>query len=92
MERVVVTCSKQRFALQREAGQLCIRANQGHTMEVGDCWSYGTVYFCVDHPLCVWVIFFLCGSSSFCVGHPLSVWVIFFQCESLVWGVVVVEV
>ena len=34
VRRVVANSDKQRFALKEEAGQLWIRANQGHSMEV----------------------------------------------------------
>ena len=37
VQRVVANCPKQRFALRDDpdTGQLQIRANQGHTVEVG---------------------------------------------------------
>ena len=41
IEKIVKTNDKQRFALEKdENGRLMIRANQGHTMEVGIYISY----------------------------------------------------
>lgn len=47
VQRVVTNCHKQRFALQDDpsTGQLQIRANQGHTIQVSECYSV-CVYVC----------------------------------------------
>ena len=43
MRRVASENEKQRFALREEPGELLIRANQGHSMEVGVVGGCGLV-------------------------------------------------
>lgn len=50
VRRVVASNDKQRFALKEEVGQLWIRANQGHTMEVGTLGA--RVLLCSEYSFC----------------------------------------
>ena len=50
VRRVVANNDKQRYALKEEEGQLWIRANQGHTMEVGT--QGAKVLLCTEGSFC----------------------------------------